>query len=392
VAVPHTLPCLAISHSVSSSDLGPQLKLADHPLAHVKLLDLARDASDRMTVIAASQESAHKRSVTEVFADTGHATLHLSTMSVLVLGLPVVLTLAWYHGHRGLTRIGPGELTITALLVLRLPSTEPLVPLDSSVIASTSTQTAAPAASPQGTSLAVLPFADMSPQHDQEYFSDGLSEELLNQLAQISDLKVAGRTSSFSFKGKSEDLRLIGRTLGVISDQVASGTTFSAQWARMISSARRPGKLHRASACPAHGPCPDLAAGSGKRIDELNAEGLEITYVTRHHPQPANQCGRGDERVFKMVIRPPVQELRPPSKNRSVRRQNAETLRDIIQPSLDFAGFRRILAPSDLNPRLDFPDCHSRDIQGVLRCGCNPSHHARVGLVLAQFGHDIRIE
>jgi len=43
----------------------------------------------------------------------------------------------------------------------------------------------------------------MSPQHDQEYFSDGLSEELLNQLAQIKDLKVAGRTSSFSFKGRT---------------------------------------------------------------------------------------------------------------------------------------------------------------------------------------------
>jgi TolB-like protein len=71
------------------------------------------------------------------------------------------------------------------------------------------------AASPQGTSLAVLPFADMSPQHDQEYFSDGLSEELLNQLAQIKDLKVAGRTSSFSFKGKNDDLRLIGEKLGV---------------------------------------------------------------------------------------------------------------------------------------------------------------------------------
>jgi TolB-like protein len=64
-------------------------------------------------------------------------------------------------------------------------------------------------------SLAVLPFADMSPAHDQEYFSDGLSEELLNQLAQIRDLKIAGRTSSFSFKGKNEDLRVIGRKLGV---------------------------------------------------------------------------------------------------------------------------------------------------------------------------------
>jgi TolB-like protein len=151
-------------------------------------------------------------------------------MSVLVLGLPVVLTLAWYHGHKGLKRIGQGELTIIALLVLigagmlvvlvRSPgeaSAEHRAgrALHSSGIASTSTPVAPPGASPQGTSLAVLPFADMSPQHDQEYFSDGLSEELLNQLAQIKDLKVAGRTSSFSFKGKNEDLRLIGEQLGV---------------------------------------------------------------------------------------------------------------------------------------------------------------------------------
>jgi TolB-like protein len=63
--------------------------------------------------------------------------------------------------------------------------------------------------------LAVLPFADLSAAHDQEYFSDGLTEELLNQLAQIRDLRVTARTSSFSFKGKNEDVRVIGEQLGV---------------------------------------------------------------------------------------------------------------------------------------------------------------------------------
>ena len=68
-------------------------------------------------------------------------------------------------------------------------------------------QTAAPAAA--GTpSIAVLPFVDMSPGKDQEYFADGLSEELLNVLAKIPELRVAGRTSSFQFKGKNEDLRV----------------------------------------------------------------------------------------------------------------------------------------------------------------------------------------
>ena len=64
-------------------------------------------------------------------------------------------------------------------------------------------------------SIAVLPFVDMSANKDQEYFSDGLSEDLLNLLSKISELKVIGRTSSFSFKGKNEDLRLIGEKLGV---------------------------------------------------------------------------------------------------------------------------------------------------------------------------------
>ena len=64
-------------------------------------------------------------------------------------------------------------------------------------------------------SIAVLPFVDMSAGKDQEYFSDGLSEELLNLLAKIPELKVIGRTSSFSFKGKNEDLRTIAEKLGV---------------------------------------------------------------------------------------------------------------------------------------------------------------------------------
>ena len=64
-------------------------------------------------------------------------------------------------------------------------------------------------------SIAVLPFVNMSDDKEQEYFSDGLSEELLNLLAKIPELKVIGRTSSFAFKGKNEDLRVIAQQLGV---------------------------------------------------------------------------------------------------------------------------------------------------------------------------------
>lgn len=66
-----------------------------------------------------------------------------------------------------------------------------------------------------GKSIAVLAFTDMSPEQDQEYFSDGISEELLNLLAKIPELRVISRTSSFSYKGKNETLETIGKELNV---------------------------------------------------------------------------------------------------------------------------------------------------------------------------------
>ncbi|HET6767824.1 MAG TPA: adenylate/guanylate cyclase domain-containing protein [Chitinophagaceae bacterium] len=66
-------------------------------------------------------------------------------------------------------------------------------------------------------SIAVLPFTNMSNDPEQEYFSDGMAEEILNSLSHLKDLKVAGRTSSFQFKGRNIDLSEIGRKLGVAS-------------------------------------------------------------------------------------------------------------------------------------------------------------------------------
>jgi TolB-like protein/Flp pilus assembly protein TadD len=65
--------------------------------------------------------------------------------------------------------------------------------------------------------IAVMPFVDLSQGKNEEYFADGLAEEVLNRLAEIPQLRVAGRTSSFSFKGKDEDLRSVGRKLDVSS-------------------------------------------------------------------------------------------------------------------------------------------------------------------------------
>lgn len=64
-------------------------------------------------------------------------------------------------------------------------------------------------------SIAVLAFSDLSPAKDQGYFCDGISEEIINNLTHIKGLRVSSRTSSFAFKGRSEDIRSIGRKLGV---------------------------------------------------------------------------------------------------------------------------------------------------------------------------------
>ena len=77
--------------------------------------------------------------------------------------------------------------------------------------------TAAGPAAASAVSVAVLPFRNLSPDRENEYFSDGMTEELINALAQVPGLRVAARTSSFAFKEKQEDVRAIGERLGVRS-------------------------------------------------------------------------------------------------------------------------------------------------------------------------------
>ncbi|HET8754064.1 MAG TPA: hypothetical protein VFM59_06855 [Salinimicrobium sp.] len=84
-----------------------------------------------------------------------------------------------------------------------------LTPLENSILAAGNVE------EEKEKSIAVLAFADMSPNDDQEYFSDGISEEILNLLAKIPDLKVISRTSSFSFKGKDATTAEIGEALNV---------------------------------------------------------------------------------------------------------------------------------------------------------------------------------
>lgn len=68
---------------------------------------------------------------------------------------------------------------------------------------------------PERTSVAVLPFADLSPAHDQQYLADGIAEEILNLLSKATTVRVIARTSSFSFRGKDADVTRISKALGV---------------------------------------------------------------------------------------------------------------------------------------------------------------------------------
>ena len=81
--------------------------------------------------------------------------------------------------------------------------------------AEVATVSSAAPATPEDKSIAVLPFADMSEKHDEEYFSNGLSEELIDRLTHSPNLRVIARTSAFAFKGRNEDVRSIAAKLGV---------------------------------------------------------------------------------------------------------------------------------------------------------------------------------
>lgn len=102
---------------------------------------------------------------------------------------------------------GTAALVLTCGYLL-LQRTFPTVPQKSRAQGNASLLVAVP-------TIAVLPFVDMSPNKDQEYFADGLSEEVSGQLSRLPGLHVTGRTSAFSFKGKIGDLRTIGKALGV---------------------------------------------------------------------------------------------------------------------------------------------------------------------------------
>jgi TolB-like protein/Tfp pilus assembly protein PilF len=120
-------------------------------------------------------------------------------VALTILGFPVAVALAWAFD------ITPGGVVRTAALATGQEET----PTGAVAVRP------APERSEDLNSIAVLPFADMSPEGDQEYLGDGLAEEVLNVLALLPELHVAARTSSFAFKGKGLSIQEIGRELGV---------------------------------------------------------------------------------------------------------------------------------------------------------------------------------
>jgi len=140
-------------------------------------------------------------------------TLVRSVPVLLAVGFLAALVLAWYHGEKGRQRVsGPELLMLGALLLLAGAAV--------TWVGGGAERTAVAAERPVGSaiadkSIAVLPFADFSPGGDQEWFSDGLTEEILNALARLPDLRVASRTGSFRFKGSNEEVQSIAASLGM---------------------------------------------------------------------------------------------------------------------------------------------------------------------------------
>ena len=148
---------------------------------------------------------------------------------LLGVGFPIALLLAWAFemtpDGMKLTAAVPEDHSITSKTARKLDYAivAGLVVLVGVIIwqqvaspqAATGRELAARSEANTGASVAVLPFADMSEDGDQVYFADGISEEILNVLVRIPDLQVAGRTSSFAFRGQEQDLREIGSALDV---------------------------------------------------------------------------------------------------------------------------------------------------------------------------------
>ncbi|MCJ7453525.1 MAG: hypothetical protein MUO39_13775, partial [Steroidobacteraceae bacterium] len=153
-------------------------------------------------------------------------------ITLAALGFPLAIALAWAFDvtAKGIERTPDEDPATSSPASLagtpsRTPASAagpesasqvaPILPAGQAPPALVHADSAAGAAEEVPDSVAILPFVDMSPERDQEYFCDGIAEEIINALCCIRDLRIASRTSSFQFKGRAADVREIGRMLGV---------------------------------------------------------------------------------------------------------------------------------------------------------------------------------
>ena len=145
------------------------------------------------------------------------------TMLLLGFGLPLTMILAWYHGDHASRQVSKAEFSIIALLLLIgslwfytfVQPREQAAAVSTPAVQQASVTAARRAASdPHGAiSIAVLPFTNLSDDKQQEFFSDGMTDEISTALAKIPDLRVVARQSAYRFKGGKEDARAIGQAL-----------------------------------------------------------------------------------------------------------------------------------------------------------------------------------
>jgi TolB-like protein/Tfp pilus assembly protein PilF len=142
---------------------------------------------------------------------------------LIIIGLPIALVLAWMfeltpHGIKRTADVDLAEVRSRSHAWVYIVVVGALVSIGLFLAGryTVGTKTSSPSANQRGTkSIAVLPFVNMSSDKNDEYLSDGVSEELINALSKITDLQVKARTSSFAFKGKNEDIQKIGALLHV---------------------------------------------------------------------------------------------------------------------------------------------------------------------------------
>jgi TolB-like protein/Tfp pilus assembly protein PilF len=159
-----------------------------------------------------------------VFPALGFGNIHIRALLIVsLLGFPLAVFLTWRYDltTEGLVRTRPardGELTLkradyAVLTLLFLVATLAGYGIVTTVVTDENVAALAPLPVSEAPIIAVLPLANMSGNPGNEYFADGLTEELLNVLAKVDGLKVIGRTSSFAFKDRNEDLTEIGKAL-----------------------------------------------------------------------------------------------------------------------------------------------------------------------------------